>query len=261
MRLLYSIVILLFSALPASAENYILKYEASWNGFTVGTIKVEVNESAKKYKYGAFIQSEGLLKTFTRYWSKNISSGSISSGKIIPKNYSTYWERKKEKHGIEISYKNAGKTVTEVSTPPEKRFKRPIVAPKDKNNTLDPVAASLYAKKQIAQIVASGKSFPQKIVIPSFDGRRRFDVELTVTGYQKKYYKGENEELLEIKFYRVPGAGWNEKELTRFKQQDPTITFYLNKEFIPVFGTGNAPFGTANFELVKQCQDGETGCN
>jgi hypothetical protein len=261
MRLLYSIAIFLLTALPANAENYILKYEANWNGFTVGSLKVDVSESATKYKYGTYIQSEGLLRTFTKYWSKNISTGSITGGKITPKNYSTYWERKKEKHGVEISYKNAGKTVVEVSTPPEIRPKRPIVAPKDKNNTLDPVAAAFAAKKQIAQIVASGKSFPQKIVIPSFDGRRCFDVELTVTSWQKKYYKGENQELLEIKFFRTPKAGWNEKEMTRYRQQDPNITFYLNKEFIPVFGTGSAPFGQANFELVKLCQDGSKECN
>ena len=92
---------------------------------------------------------------------------------------------------------------------------------------------------------------PKKITIPVFDARRRFDVELSVNGYKKKRIDGTTKDLLEVVFFRTPVNGFNDKELKRMKEQDPTIVFYLNEDFIPVTGTGSAPFGRANFDLVS----------
>lgn len=248
---------LLLLPLPAAAESINAKYDAEWNGLRIGEMTVTVDEQSNNYTYSVILTAEGLLKTFTHYRSENTSKGKLSKGAPIPASYFTEWWRKKEHQQVSVAYTNNGKKVVETATPPEKRPKRPIVPAKYKDNTLDPVLAALVARDRIREIVEAGKaadetaSFPKKITLPVFDGRRRFDVELTINGYKKKKYDGKKQNLLEIVFFRTPVNGFNDKELVRMKEQDPTVIFYLNNDYIPVMGSGNAPFGSASVELTK----------
>lgn len=148
----------------------------------------------------------------------------------------------------------------ETANPPEKRWKRPEVEPKDKDNTLDPVTTALVLRKKVREIIESGQALPAKVTMPVFDSRRRFDVELVVNGFKKVTYQGKEQEMLQISFFRTPLVGWNDKELARYKQQDPKITFYLNADYMPAFGSGEAPFGKAIFELVSYCKATEIAC-
>lgn len=250
---------LLFTA-SANAEEFTAKYEASWNNIAVGELIVQVNETSSTYQYDALVNSLGLLRTFSKYWSKNTAKGKIIDGEVIPASYFTYWERKKEKQQIDVAYTNNGKTVRETANPPEKRWKRPEVEPQYKDNTLDPVATALVLRKKVKEIIESGQTLPAKVHMPVFDARRSFDVELNISGYKKVRYQGKQQNMLEVTFFRTPVAGWNEKELARYKQQDPKITFYLNEKFLPTFGTGAAPFGKANFELVSYCEPLQITC-
>jgi hypothetical protein len=262
MRLICKILLttLIFPA-TAMAENIAIKLDAQWNGVKVGDMTVTANEQGGKYEYSAIVESAGLLRAFTKYRSENIGKGLINNGIIIPESYFTQWWRKKEHQQIDVAYTNNGKTVDETATPPEKRPKRPIVEHKDKDSTFDPVTAAIIARSQIKELVAKKSEFPQKITIPVFDARRRFDVQLTVNGYKKKYYKGKKQQLLEIVFFREPGPGFNDKEIARMKTQDPTVTFYLNEDFLPVLGSGAAPFGRAEFTLTASCQKEAEPCN
>ncbi len=256
-----SVAVLLALTLPSQAETITAKYVADWNAMQVGEMTVLVDENASNYNYQILLESSGLVKTFTKYRSENTSKGKIVNGKPQPENYLTEWWRKKKEHQqINIVYKDGGKKVEETATPAEKRPKRPLVESKYKDNTLDTVSSALWARKEIERRVRSGAVYPDKFTMPVFDGRRRFDVDITINGYKKKKYEGKTQEMLEVVFFRTPVSGFNEKELNRMKDQDPTVVFYLNKDFIPVMGTGSAPFGKANFRLVSLCQSVDIAC-
>jgi hypothetical protein len=268
---IWSYTLLTFSLLfsSAGAETITAKYKAEWNNIDAGSMTVLIDESAAgNYKYQILLDSSGLVKTFTKYRSENTAKGKIVSGKPVPESYLTEWWRKKgdEHQIINIEYKDGGNNVQETATPPEKRHKRPIVEGKYKNNTLDPVSSALYARYRIKEIVEAGKaadediSLPKKFTMPVFDGRRRFNVEITINGYKKKNYQGKTQDLLEVVFFRTPVNGFNDKELKRMKEQDPTVVFYLNNDYIPVMGSGSAPFGKANFTLVSLCQSVDIAC-
>ena len=228
----------------------------------IGEMSVIIDETtANNYKYQVLLDSAGLLKTFTHYRSENTATGKIVKGKPQPESYLTEWWRKKKEHQqVNVVYKNGGKIVEETATPPEKRPKRPFVEGKYKNGTLDPVSSALWARKRIAEIIKTNPSYPQKFTMPVFDGRRRFEAEITLNGYKKKKYEGKNQDLLEVVFFRTPVNGFNEKELKRMKDQDPTVLFYMNKDLIPIMGSGSAPFGSANFRLVSLCQSADIAC-
>lgn len=247
-----SLLAILLLPLSAQAEKITAVYDGEWNGLTIGRMTITVDEDATNYTYGATLQSEGLLKTFTGYRSENTSKGTLVNkpeAKPLPKTYFTEWWRKKknEHQQITVTYNN-GKAA-EVANPPEKRPKRPVVTSEYKDNTLDPVSAAIFGRKRIREIAESGETLPKKVTMPVFDGRRRFDVELTVNGYKKMKYKGKEQQLLQITFFRTAVNGFTDKELARMKEQDPTIIFYLNSDYIPVLGSGSAPFGSANFIL------------
>ena len=259
-RLALSVFVLAVIPSFAVAETFSVKYIADWNGLNVGEMTVMLDQNNTDYTYKVILDSVGLVRTFTNYRSENMATGKIVNGKPVPGTFFTEWWRKKEHQQVTVIYKNGGKIAEETANPPEKRPKRPIVEPKYKNNTLDTVTSALWARERIRELVESKPSYPQKFTMPVFDGRRRFDVELTINGYKKKKYAGKEEDLLEIVFYRTPVNGFNEKELLRMKQQDPTVIFYLDNNYIPVMGTGSAPFGSANLHRVSLCQSVDIAC-
>ena len=252
-KLLYLAALILLP-LSANAENLALKYEANWGGIKVGEMRLYFNEKQSEYNYMALIDSTGLIRNLTKYWSVNVAKGKIAGNKFLPTIFDTKWQRKKQgEQRVIVNYN--GEKVTETATPEENRDKRPFVEVKDKKNTLDPVTAGFLARKKIREIMEAKKQLPQSFSLPVFDSRRRFNVNVNIVGYENKKIDDNMQNVLHIKMDRTAIAGFSPKELDAMKKEEPVFDIYLNDKFIPVWVIGKAQLGYATISLVNACFD------
>jgi hypothetical protein len=247
-------VLLLIPSLAFADDNMQLKYEVNWGGFKAGEMRLNLKESAGRYNYIALIDSTGLAKRISKYWSVNSAVGKLLNGNYITEAYNTRWRFKKENKEIKVSYNEKGEVLQEVATPPERRDKNPEVSPEIKKDGLDPITAGVKARKKVMELEKAGAAIGSKFTIPIFDARRKFDVHFTYNGHQMLKIRDKVRDVIHLTFYRVPVAGFSKNQLERSKEQDPNIEVYLDPQtFVPVWAIGKAPLGSATFVLTESC--------
>jgi hypothetical protein len=252
-------LLLLVPSLASAGDNMILKYEVNWGGFKAGELNLNLKEDAGKYNYVAMLDSTGLAKRISKYWSANITTGKLLGGKYLPSSYNTRWRFKKENKEIVVSYNDKGEVLQEVATPPERRDKNPEVPPEIKKDGLDPITAGVVARKKVMELEKSGAAYGTEFTIPVFDARRKFDIHFTYKGHQTLKLHDKDRDVVHVTFYREPIAGFSQNQLDRSKEQDPNIDVYLDPQtYVPVWAIGKAPLGSATFVLAESCvnQDG-----
>lgn len=247
-------LLLLMPSLAFGGDNMVLKYEVNWGGFKAGELRLSLKENGGEYNFVALLNSTGLAKVISKYWSANATNGKLVGEKYLPKDYNTRWRFKKEDKEIVVAYNDKGEVVQEVATPPEKRHKNPEVPPEIKKDGLDPITAGVTARKKVMELEKSGAAVGTKFTIPVFDARRKFDLHFTYKGYTTIKIKDTEREVIHVTFYRNPIAGFSANQLERAKGQDPNIDVYLDpKTYIPVWAIGKAPLGSATFVLAESC--------
>lgn len=259
MRKLLILLSLLLTA-PAFAEdpkqtqnpnNLDLTFGVYWSGFEVGEARLISQETADAYTISANLDTVGLIRRFTKYWSTNISKGSFVDGEMRPDSYQTKWNRRKEKQLIEVEYDKNWDVTKVFADPPENRGKYPELEQENMQQTYDPVSAVILARRKIMNLTSFGSKEKHSFKIPVFDARRRFDVVINIEGMKTVEFEGEPRDFMHIQFFREPIAGFREKELKRMEDQEPVIDVYLNEDFIPVWGLGTARLGIATIKLKK----------
>ena len=248
-KLLLALAFIVFTS-PAFAEENNYKYELFWSGFKVGEMDLRVKEEGNKYDYLALIESKNILRYFTKYWSANHVRGEIKKDRLIPEEYTSTWNRKKDRQTINVKYGKDG-SVKEVVKTPDDRKKHPPVSDELKLGSLDPVTASMSSRRKIKEVVESGIQLPVKFTTPVFDAKRRFDVEHVIKGYETVNVGGRDQNLLHVQFKRNPIAGFKPNKLKEMAKEDPVVDVYLNADFIPVWGFGKTEMGTATIKLAE----------
>jgi len=248
---IYICIIVLSLSIKANAESISKQYnyEAYWGGFKVGALRLTDTETDNSYNIIASINSKGIAKIVSNYSSINIASGAKSADKYHPKLYNCKWWRKKEAQDIQLGFSAKGDIATQSLIPPERVGKRPDVAEKNKKNVVDPVTAAFVSRETIRQEIKKNPNSTATFAIPTYDGKRRFDVMCTIKGYKNIDIGGKMQNLLHITMRRNPIGGFREKDLVEMR--DENIDFYLNADFIPVWGSAKAQMGSATIKLIE----------
>ena len=254
------LILLLFANSAGASEplNVSLKYHAHWSGFKVAELRAYIKQEDGKYSYRARIDTMGVVKLTSKYWSDNSVVGLLKKNKHLPEKYNTEWRRKKENQKIEVSYKN-GSPISEKAEPPENRNKRPLVAPKDKAGAVDPITAAIMAREKIIALVEGKKKLPAKFTVPVFDARRRQTITVEVIGYEDRNFDDIRKKTLHIKFWRTAGPGFNQKEKNKMAEQEPVFDAYLDNNYFPELVIAKTPKATATAQLEQVCW--KSDCN
>ena len=254
-------LIALFSILPLTvqAKELHLRYEAYWGGFHVADFTLSIVDKDATFEHRFHLESRGL----TRYFS-NLSAVATSKGRIVtpPKSimsagpvsnaaadmaqsetyiaqtYRTEYTNKRHFRWVEIDFGTPGsaaKAVTGTSPIPgrEDRWN-----PKDKGPEIlervepefrmgvnDPITLVPQIMAVVRAHMAGG---PKTGVAKGFDGRRRFDMNITYLGTVQRTILDVLHDTHRVRIKPTPVAGFKKRHKTLWN--NAAYDFYLSRD-------------------------------
>lgn len=257
LRGLLILALILCANIVAQAKDISAEYnyEVYWSGFEVAGLKFSEEQNDANYEIVVEIDSRSIAKYFSKYSSINQVSGFKKDGEFVPQVYHSKWWRRDEKQDIELVFSGAGDVTKETLVPPERVGKRPEVGSEYKVGVFDPVTAAIVSRETIRKKLEEDPNFTGDFTVPTFDAKRRFDVICSVKGYEQINVNGESQRLLRASIERKPVAGFRERDLKEMREQNQIIDFYLNDNFVPVYGVAKAQVGRATIKLVSSREE------
>src|SRR3954465_10014004 len=158
------------SAQPASRLEIAMTLYAG--GITMGNMNLDASLRGTDYHAVSTLQTSGVINAFWQSEIQATSSGKLSGKTLAPALYDSFYTGQAgKKQEVSLTYETGGA--------PPTLFADPVYAttgfdvkPDDTKNTLDPLSA-------ITAIFSGIAGAPCSANAPVFDGRRRYDIELT----------------------------------------------------------------------------------
>lgn len=159
----------------AAADSLTARYTATWAGLPAGEIYLRLDDRGDAYRGDAEIRTEGLPRWFTRFRGRAVGEGRLlGDGSVAPARYDARYDlRKRRGKGISLRFVPAGGAVVAERGPGDTSSKPPLPEI-DRRNVVDPVAALIAIRHQIRTGALRRHG---RIVVPVYDGSRRFDLE------------------------------------------------------------------------------------
>jgi hypothetical protein len=141
----------------------------------IGLGKVDLNATIRGNQYHAIsnLETSGIVNTFWQARIQATSSGEILGNKLQPSLYDSFTTKKDSKQQVSLTYQPDG-TIRIFADPAYSLAKHPIT-PEQQKGTYDPVSAILY----VASGMGADAKNPCSVLAPVFDGRRRYNIEVT----------------------------------------------------------------------------------
>jgi hypothetical protein len=183
------------------------RYRMSFNGFDVGTYDFTSRYDGKSYAATGKTQISALFGAFK--WTGNFAgTGLIGNGTPRPASYEMVYKTKSKLTSVKLGF--AGDTVSSIALVPNKPPKPDTIKVKseDLRNVFDPMAATLALSSAHASDACNR-------TIPIFDGKARFDLQLSLKGREAikdKKPTGQPAELIVCRVKYVPIAGHKPKD-------------------------------------------------
>lgn len=251
--------------LNAQAKEVHLRYEAYWGGFHIADFALSILDKDTTFEHRFHLESRGL----TRYFS-NLSAVATSKGRIIAppdavmsagpvtnaaaemaqaetyiaQTYRTEYTNKRHFRWVDIKFGppgTAAQAVTGTSPIPgrEDRWnpkeKGPEilerVGPEFRIGVNDPIT---LVPQIMAIVRAHIKGGPKTGVAKGFDGRRRFDMNITYLGTTKRTILDVVHDTYRVRIKPNPVAGFKKRHKTLWN--NAAYDFYLSRDgrFIPL---------------------------
>jgi len=162
---------------PARPEpgRIVATYDAGLAGISLGEFQVTATMAGSAYEMaaqGRFSLLAGLLYKAT---GKTTSSGTLTAASPQPALYTLSFEDSKKHQQVRMTFANGG--VSDVTIVPEKPRARDVpVTPAQLKGVLDPLTAAFLSIRSDAP---AGDVSVCNQTVPVFDGRQRFDIELS----------------------------------------------------------------------------------
>jgi hypothetical protein len=198
MRLFLAVLGLILLVGPARADDRVVeRMEGWWGGMKAADIMLTVDESSRSagpinWDGMLEIHSSGIIKWLTGLTAEARGHGHFSSPPAVSESYLQHVRSNKSDRTVSVAY--AGDTSLATRTKDLETFADPTKAARDAENvpdlpederrgTIDPIAAVL----SIGRRAAAGE---KRFVLAVYDGRRRFDLAVEVTGPGSHHFDG-----------------------------------------------------------------------
>ena len=145
-------------------------FELYVGGVPLGHVMMSARVQDGVYKAVSTLASDGVVNTFWQAKIETSASGSLAKGEIKPGVYDSFEQTRTDRRQVTLSFGPDGPDSI-VSDPPYKDDDHPVSTDL-KKHTFDPLSAGLYLITSLGQPARK----PCELVIPIFDGRRRYDI-------------------------------------------------------------------------------------
>lgn len=161
---------------PAQADANRLRFSFDFysGGAQLMTVDTRAERQGSGYRGESTARSTGIFDFLMRLRSTNTVEGRIEGGTVTPRRFVTDADWRFSKRRVDITWNNKGEAIS-VADPPPEADDRERVEPIQTVGALDPLSAAL---SQVLYTAAR----PCETRVPIFDGRRRYDLVMTLDG-------------------------------------------------------------------------------
>lgn len=159
---------------PPQAERIAMRYEAFGSlGLHAVTSRTEIDEVGERYAVAAELETRGVTGFLLDLAEHSNVKGRLTADSAVPEAFRSDVRRNGEDRHDRVDYHDDGSIEGSASPPPI----TPIAAPQMRG-TVDPLTAYLDVERRL------GRGGDCTVVIPVYEGRRRYDLNYTDRGEQ-----------------------------------------------------------------------------
>ena len=216
-------------ATPTLPEN--LYYSISWNGLSLGRIRVTSSETATTYSMLVDTKSKGVAATFSPFRTLAEVQGTKTNGTYLPTRYHSRSEKSDEggDHSTLITYDTKGAITERTLVPPNTDPAwRPIVPLKKAQTATDPITALIAMRARLSTNASQGVT---DTIMRSYDGKRLAELKATII--EDDEAADRSTPVIVTRITRNPIDGYTQKELKKHAEGDPDfIVWFTNDQHL-----------------------------
>jgi hypothetical protein len=164
------------AAHAAAADPVRLRYDVYNSGFHAMTLTVNVTEEARSYRIAGQFETRGVIDVLMGLSSRVEAEGEIGpDGTVRPRRYASFSRIRGSDRRIVMDYRADGSVAVDATPDDEERTP---VTPAQIANTVDALSAAVQISRTLAETGTCERT------IPVFDGRRRYDMQISDRGEQ-----------------------------------------------------------------------------
>jgi hypothetical protein len=250
------------AALPVRAEAEANRLRFSFDFYSGGaqlmTVDTQAVRQGEQYRGESTARSMGIFDFLMRLRSLNTVEGRIDAGVVTPRRFVTDADWRFSKRRVAITWNTRGEAISVAEPPPEQDDRDPV-KPAETVGALDPLSAAL------AQVLYTADK-PCVARVPIFDGRRRYDLVMTLDGedtFTPTDYTTFSGKALRcaVRVERIAGYAKNAEEQNREFDQRKTMLWVAlypeQKLVVPVRLVADSFFGSVIGHLTFAEIDGQ----
>lgn len=199
-------ILFLGIATAASAEPLSLRYSATWGGGTAAKIRLYLDDSNGAFSNRLDIETVGLARLLSGFRARATSAGQTDLNDITPLAYdAVYDSHKKRDKRINVYFvQNGDGSLAEEG--PENSSTDPLIPAQFRRDVIDPLSCITAIRKLIQE---RGIRRDTGFTLAVYDGKRRFDVDGTVTSVGPVRWGRSKVETLTLRLMLRPVAGFD----------------------------------------------------
>lgn len=243
----------------AHAKELHMRYEAYWGGIHIADFALSITNSGDSFEHRFHLESRGLTRYFTHLAAQAVSKGKIIappaplsessdiqsaaadltlSNTFVADTYRTEYTNKRHFRWVEINFYGAHKPAEAITGTRPVPGREDSWNPKDKGpEVLDRVEPSfrigvndpITLVPQLMDIARTHlEGGPKSGIAKGFDGRRRFDMNITYIGPVKRTIGGVLHDTYRVRLIPNPVAGFKNRHKTLWN--NAAYDFYLARD-------------------------------
>lgn len=236
-RLLAVLALLLATAAHAEeAARQTLRYQIEVAGVKLGRIEVRASEAEDRVEARVGWEMKGFLGLLPRGEGDLSGEARIAAGEVLPASFHGTFEKPDRKREVRIRYTEAG-AIRDVRLTNNGRKRSSEVPERLQEDTVDTLTAFWRLRRWAVE------AEDEAIVVPVFDGRRRYDLEARRLGAEAR-----DGGPLRIELTLVPRAGFDDDRVfgSRVVAGEPWAELVVSDDAEPVplaiTGLGSVPW-------------------
>lgn len=188
----------------ASAEPLSLRYSATWGGGAAADIRLFIEESNGSFHNRLDIETVGLARLLSGFRARASSTG--QTDEVAPRVFDAVYDshRKRDKRINVYFVQQADGSLAEEG--PDNTSKDPLIAAEFRRDVIDPLTSITAVRRLVRE---GGLSRDRGFSLAVYDGKRRFDVEGSVTAIEKVRWGKGAVEALALRLILKPVAGFD----------------------------------------------------
>ena len=232
---------------PPGAEDIQVSYKIHLGGFHLVQVDLRSVVHDNEYLALSSVRTKGLVDVFASADITLVSTGDVIEGRVAPRTYNSDQKEKKKRQLVGLLFGEDGPL--EVASDPPYDLDRFPVSEDLKFQTVDPLSAALYVS------LGSGMDHgdPCTRTVPVFDGKRRYNLEMTYVDEIEEFSSGRGGYLgpaiqCQLQYKRI--AGFKPPKPGKKRTQVPPIDIWLaplndGSLYVPVRMQADSDFGAA----------------